>query len=622
MTAASLPADLAGDEATPDPVTHALNLAAAGLAVLPALADKRPAPGYGVTSATTDPQAIADAFITTGAPLVGVACGASGIVVVDIDRHPGAPDGLASVAEAGVELPATWVHTSMSGTGLHAVYAAPGEPVSAAKPLPGVDLKAGNGYVVWPLSAGVPRREQFAPLPAWASLPRGDAGGEISDEAVAEWIGGNAGPIAPEGDLARALAALPPHGSPEWNDANLIPLARSIATAAQWETGGALAREQFIARYAAGEWATPEHRKAAARAFDKAADRFGMPYPLLTSAPVIDIATRTDLEAPASEPAPVGGFRVLTRADLKTMPRPEWLVEGLVQESGIIVLAGEGGLGKSFLAVDWACSIATGSRWHGRNVRRGRVLYVAGEGAEFYDQRVTAWEIHNVASVPDDRLHYVTDGFSLSDEHAVEQMRSTVASGGYDLVILDTLSQLSAVENENDNAQLAAVMRQARAIRQARPGTTVLIVHHVSKGERGKVRGASAIRNNADAVIVAKPKAGDTFMLSTRLEDDGKQKNGRAEALFGFYLREIGEAAVVDRERAADPDLEAVRTVLDVEGWHPIGDFLEARGESDASTSKRLRRTLDKMVEHGEAEAEGNTKAKRWRRLDSHLDRA
>ncbi|MFJ2544382.1 AAA family ATPase [Microbacterium sp. NPDC087589] len=603
----------AAENLAPDPMTKALGLASrAALAVLPVRSDgtKRPAGGLSVYDATTDPQRIVDLWTDHPGSLVGVACGASGLLVVDIDRHEGGADGFASLDAARVALPETWQHASLSGRGAHLVYAAPSGGAAGGQPHPGVDLKGDGGYVVW--TGGVPdSRDAFAPAPEWTLAPRREGVAGSDSERVAAWLAKHTG--QPSATLADALAALPSHGSTEWNNANLLALALPLVQASQWSLGGAAARAEFAARYSAGTWHSPENERAALRAFDRALARLDYPSAFAAvpavEATFIDMADTAPVPTAPTHSAP---FQILSRADLKALPRPEWLVDGLVQESGIIVLAGEGGLGKSFLAIDWACRLATGERWFGRKVKHGKVLYVAGEGVEFFDDRLTAWEEHHGLRVPDDRLQYVCDGFTLSDPAAVEHMRQVVAAHGFDLVILDTLSQLAEVENENDNAQLAAVLRQARAIRQARPGCSVLIVHHTNKGERAKVRGASAIRSNADAVIVARSADGDTFKLSTKVEHDGKQKNGPAEVLTGFHLLDSGLSAVIAKDHGADPDIEAIEKVLAVPGEHPIAEFLIVRGENDSATSQRIKRRLGALVEEGRAVASGSTSARRW----------
>jgi predicted ATP-dependent serine protease len=308
-------------------------------------------------------------------------------------------------------------------------------------------------------------------------------------------------------------------------------------------------------------------------------------------------------------------FVVISRADLRNRERPPWLIEGLLQGAGVVVLAGSPGLGKSFLALDIAAHIALGRKWQGRPTRQGRVLYVAGEGIEFYDDRLSAWEEHHGKAVPDDAIEYVEEGFSLSDERAVAHMRTLVAERPYSLVVLDTLSQLSNVESENDNAQAAAVLRAATRIRQANPGATVLVIHHLTKGEGAKLRGAGALRGNADAVIIARATASG-FTLTTKDEHDGKMKNAPREEIRGFHLIDSGPSAVITRVREADPDLEAIEAVLADGDAHGIREIQSMRGDMSEATSKRLRRRLTSLEDGQTVIAEGAGKGKKWRRAE------
>ncbi|NHX33349.1 AAA family ATPase, partial [Escherichia coli] len=53
---------------------------------------------------------------------------------------------------------------------------------------------------------------------------------------------------------------------------------------------------------------------------------------------------------------------------------------------------GPSGSYKSFLAVSWACHIASGKTWAGKRVADGAVLYVVGEGGIGVPRRIKAWE--------------------------------------------------------------------------------------------------------------------------------------------------------------------------------------------------------------------------------------
>lgn len=317
-------------------------------------------------------------------------------------------------------------------------------------------------------------------------------------------------------------------------------------------------------------------------------------------------ATAADSLDPDNPP-----FVVLTRADIRAMPRVGWLIGGLVQTSGLVILAGNGGVGKSAVALDWSASIASARDWHGRKVRGGNVLYIAGEGVEGIEERLVAWESVTGVAIPEERLEFVAENFSLANKAAVDYAREVVKERHYSLVVLDTLSQLAGLENENDNAEMSRVMAQAKAIRQARPGTTVLIVHHSSKA--GGVRGASTLRNNADAVIVAlADTSGVGFHLTTENTSDGKQKNGAAERLDGFWLDEAAGSVVVRRGGQTVQDI--LNLMADGAEYSGNDIWAGVNALATAAEKKAIMRTVGDLVASGKLTHNGGkTTAARWR---------
>jgi hypothetical protein len=71
------------------------------------------------------------------------------------------------------------------------------------------------------------------------------------------------------------------------------------------------------------------------------------------------------------------------------------LVDGLLGLSGMTVLYGESGCGKTFVAVDLGCHIAAGLPWRGMAVEQGVVVYVAAESPESVKKRLWAWKRHH-----------------------------------------------------------------------------------------------------------------------------------------------------------------------------------------------------------------------------------
>jgi Bifunctional DNA primase/polymerase, N-terminal len=75
-------------------LTAALSLAAAGLPVFPAGADKRPLLAGWQGKASTEEEQIHDWWHTHPAALPAIVVGRAGLVVIDCDRHPGGNDGI------------------------------------------------------------------------------------------------------------------------------------------------------------------------------------------------------------------------------------------------------------------------------------------------------------------------------------------------------------------------------------------------------------------------------------------------------------------------------------------------------------------------------------------------
>ncbi len=153
-------------------LTAALEYAAKGWHVFPVQPrGKQPLTRHGVKDATTDLAQIGQWWTTTSEANVGVGCGPSGLVVIDIDD-------VASV-KLLPSLPRTLAARTGSG-GYHVYYAAPSwslGPTVGRLPgvgeLPGVDLRAGASYVLAPPSVTDKGSYEWtdtyplAPCPSW-----------------------------------------------------------------------------------------------------------------------------------------------------------------------------------------------------------------------------------------------------------------------------------------------------------------------------------------------------------------------------------------------------------------------------------------------------------------------
>jgi putative DNA primase/helicase len=136
----------------------ALEYAARGWPVLPCRTDKRPYTEHGFKDATCDAALISGWWQRWPSASIGIATGAAGLVVIDVDVKNGAPgeqSWQALLSDCGEELSETAIVATPSG-GRHLYYRAPKQPIacSASSLASGIDVRAAGGYVIAPPSRG------------------------------------------------------------------------------------------------------------------------------------------------------------------------------------------------------------------------------------------------------------------------------------------------------------------------------------------------------------------------------------------------------------------------------------------------------------------------------------
>lgn len=535
------------------PLASALALAERGWKVFPVAPDKRPLTAHGLYDGTDDAETIATWWsVDHPDALIGVWTGASGIVALDLDVKPGI-DGTASISGSGLSWAPTMSYQTLSGSGLHHVFSDPTPELSTGlvqfRDLPGVDVRGGNSYIVW---RGDDPNAALATAPKWLRDTRPEpATGDAFSGDLADWLA-----LCPTGDpdltIERYLRSFP--SSDIDHGALLDATAALVRFAIEGHPGVPDALRRFRDVYLAAEYDSPRWRRDFDNALSGAIQKFGG-FPTRTDDAVPSeydrrVAERAeslrinrDAQAllSADEFAAVD-IPLASVSDIRDRPRARWHVDGIVPESALCLVAGPPGVGKSFLALGLSLSIAAGIPFLGRNVRPGRVLYVAGEGMSGFPARVESFERYNAVTVPPEAFMMADTGVNLSNEASVKRLAGIIERECFDVVVLDTFRKLSAVADENDAALVTEVFRNALRLREAHPGCTVIIVHHSNKS--GDVNGSLAFQSEPDVIWVA---SGDdrAFKLSSFTEDHGKIKDGQPERIGGLALHSVGESAVV-----------------------------------------------------------------------------
>jgi hypothetical protein len=212
-------------------------------------------------------------------------------------------------------------------------------------------------------------------------------------------------------------------------------------------------------------------------------------------------SSESDNHESAIESEPIYVSRLLTRSDLRNLPDPEPLIDNVLDQGTTALLYGKWGTLKTFIAVDWAASVATKRKWQGRDSVQRRVLYVVGEGAFGFKGRVAAWEVGWQRTIADEWLSILPVPVNLTRPLDVGNLAALIDWGGYSFIILDTLARCMVGADENSAKDCGIVVDAMTRLLASTPHGrgVVLGVHHA--GKDGKtLRGSSAFESGVDTV--------------------------------------------------------------------------------------------------------------------------
>lgn len=207
-------------------------------------------------------------------------------------------------------------------------------------------------------------------------------------------------------------------------------------------------------------------------------------------------------------------IRHYPRLDLnKPVPDTDWLVEDFMVSGEPTILAGDGGVGKSWLTMDLALSIAGGREtFLGQPVKKhGRVLYYDEENsADLVLQRLNALGLTDEAKA---NLEFIWYG-GVDLLHEPEKMLEEALDLEPELIVIDSLSRVALGADENSNTDMTLLVRRGIVPIARESGAALLVTHHTNSQGTG-VRGATSIRNAVDQVISVIPAVKDGLETGT-----------------------------------------------------------------------------------------------------------
>ncbi len=272
---------------------------------------------------------------------------------------------------------------------------------------------------------------------------------------------------------------------------------------------------------------------------------------------------------------------------------------------GLVILAGEPGLGKSLLGISLATSVASGRPWLDTfEVEAGRVLAIDAEGNEAFTAE--RWRKLDGAEQADDAVSFLFQPPRLiGGEHG--ELRAILRDLRPSLVIFDSLAALLADGiDENDNAAMRRALDPLRNLAHEL-GFCALLIHHLRKvqqfGDRqglSRIRGAGAIADVADgAFIVSEDRTTGHLVIKPEKTRWGAKPQAFSVA---FDPTPEGLLAVTfaglvgEREEAQSKQAEAACAIVEALDagpltWGNLRDIITDKGFSEQT----FRRALDDL---------------------------
>ncbi len=266
-----------------------------------------------------------------------------------------------------------------------------------------------------------------------------------------------------------------------------------------------------------------------------------------------------------------------------TYPPIEYTVDGLFPV-GLAVLAGSAKIGKSWMLLQLAQAVATGTPFLGQQTRRGRVLYLALEDNEARIQRRLRLQGATPADLKNVMIATRFDGTYDGLCEAVAAWAAEDHEAPPALVIIDTLGRVMRGRDSNTDDYSHTVHELEKLQRVAfEYGLSVVVAHHKRKAHQNggggdpfeEMMGSTGIGATADASILLDRK---------RLSSDGTIQTMSRDAEEQLIDVTFDKRSFLWGPRAADPIAQ-----LGVTGR--MADVVNAIGHTTV-TSKDLQAKL------------------------------
>lgn len=167
----------------------------------------------------------------------------------------------------------------------------------------------------------------------------------------------------------------------------------------------------------------------------------------------------------------------------------QWLVPDMIPQRNVTLFSGDGGTGKSLLALQLAVAVCAGTNWAGREVQKGNALMISAEDEE--DElhrrlddilRAEGKSYDDLASLTlrslagEDALLATDSTMALTASALFDELEDRVQLDAPDLIVIDTLADVYP-SNENDRTKVRQFVGLLRGLALRRNCAVLLLAH-------------------------------------------------------------------------------------------------------------------------------------------------
>lgn len=240
--------------------------------------------------------------------------------------------------------------------------------------------------------------------------------------------------------------------------------------------------------------------------------------------------------APVEKTVDSGGklsrFDVVQAGTFARRPSVPWLIKGILPEKALFLFFGGSGDGKTFTVLDMMLALTQGLDWNGHRTKAPRrVVYICAEGSGGFISRLRAYAHHYKVDLDKLPLGVIAATPNFRSVEDVKAVAATVnAFGQVDVIIVDTLAQVTPGADENTGKDMGLALKHCDELKRL-TNAGVGLIHHAGKDASKGARGWSGLKAPLDAEF------------SVSKDDNGKRKlwvekmkDGRDGFGWGFSL--------------------------------------------------------------------------------------